>query len=165
MSRHPMTFIIVDLPLPDAPMMATNSPRSTTSETLFNARTSVSPAPKTFSIRSRMRAGHGFFVGGPSTVIGSWKRASRPLGQPPTGKPATPPTPPRVLVPPPLIAVRITTMSPAFKPLVISTDESPRRPIVIGTCVSLPVLARTVTVAVAPRVDTAEVGRLTTPSR
>ena len=42
-SRHPRMFIIVDLPEPDAPMMATKSPRSIVSETPLNARTSASP--------------------------------------------------------------------------------------------------------------------------
>ncbi len=42
-SRQPMMFISVDLPEPDAPMMATNSPRATVSETPRRACTSTSP--------------------------------------------------------------------------------------------------------------------------
>ena len=38
-----MMFIIVDLPDPDAPMIATKSPRSTTSDTPREAKTSTSP--------------------------------------------------------------------------------------------------------------------------
>ena len=42
-SRQPMMFISVDLPDPEAPMIATKSPRSTTSETPRSACTSTSP--------------------------------------------------------------------------------------------------------------------------
>ena len=38
-----MMFIIVDFPDPDAPMIATKSPRSTTSVTPRSAKTSTSP--------------------------------------------------------------------------------------------------------------------------
>ncbi len=38
-----MMFIIVDLPEPDAPMIATKSPRSTVSDTPRRACTSMSP--------------------------------------------------------------------------------------------------------------------------
>ena len=38
-----MMFIIVDLPEPEAPMIATKSPRSTVSETSRTAWTSASP--------------------------------------------------------------------------------------------------------------------------
>jgi len=36
-SKHPRMFISVDFPDPDGPMIATNSPRSITSETPRNA--------------------------------------------------------------------------------------------------------------------------------
>ena len=39
-----MMFMKVDLPDPDAPMMATNSPGSMSSETPRNASTSTSPS-------------------------------------------------------------------------------------------------------------------------
>ena len=39
-----MMFIRVDLPEPDAPMMATNSPRSIVRLTPRSARTSLSPS-------------------------------------------------------------------------------------------------------------------------
>jgi hypothetical protein len=42
-SRQPMRFIIVDLPEPDGPMMATKSPSSISSDTPSSARTSWSP--------------------------------------------------------------------------------------------------------------------------
>jgi hypothetical protein len=42
-SRQPMMFISVDLPEPDGPMMAMNSPSSTTIEMPSSARTSTSP--------------------------------------------------------------------------------------------------------------------------
>src|SRR2546425_11828411 len=51
-----MRCMRVDLPEPDAPMMATNSPASTSSETPARARTSPSPAwytLVTLSIRMR----------------------------------------------------------------------------------------------------------------
>ena len=38
-----MMFISVDFPDPDAPMIATKSPRSTTSVTPLRAKTSTSP--------------------------------------------------------------------------------------------------------------------------
>ena len=41
-SRQPSTFIMVDLPEPDAPTMATNSPRSIWRDTPSSARTSLS---------------------------------------------------------------------------------------------------------------------------
>src|SRR5262249_22241626 len=53
-SRQPMVFIIVDLPEPDGPMMATNSPRAMSSDTPRRACTSMSPSVYTFR-RSRMR--------------------------------------------------------------------------------------------------------------
>ena len=43
-SRQPMMFIIVDLPDPDDPMMATNSPAATETLTACRACTSVSPS-------------------------------------------------------------------------------------------------------------------------
>ena len=43
-SRQPMTFIIVDFPEPDGPMMAIYSPALIESETLSSARTIFSPA-------------------------------------------------------------------------------------------------------------------------
>ncbi len=42
-SRQPRMFISVDLPEPEAPMIATKSPRSTVSETPRSATTSISP--------------------------------------------------------------------------------------------------------------------------
>jgi hypothetical protein len=42
-SRHPSMFIIVDLPEPDGPITATNSPRSMENETLSSARSSTPP--------------------------------------------------------------------------------------------------------------------------
>src|SRR5450759_714117 len=45
-SRQPMMFIMVDLPDPDDPIMATNSPRSIETLTPCSARTSVSPSWK-----------------------------------------------------------------------------------------------------------------------
>jgi hypothetical protein len=44
-SRHPMMFIMVDLPDPDAPTIATNSPRPMLRLTPSSARTSASPWP------------------------------------------------------------------------------------------------------------------------
>ena len=42
-SRQPMTFMSVDLPEPEAPMMARNSPSATERVTPRSARTSTSP--------------------------------------------------------------------------------------------------------------------------
>src|SRR5262245_61666912 len=42
-SRQPMMFIIVDLPEPDGPITATNSPLRTSNDTPRNAWTSTSP--------------------------------------------------------------------------------------------------------------------------
>ena len=44
LSRQPRMFISVDLPDPDGPMMATNSPRSISSEMPFSACTGTSPS-------------------------------------------------------------------------------------------------------------------------
>ena len=44
-SRQPMMFIVVDLPEPDGPMMATNSWASIFRSTPFKARISASPRP------------------------------------------------------------------------------------------------------------------------
>ena len=43
MSRQPRMFIIVDFPDPEAPMIATKSPRSTVIDTPRSAVTSTSP--------------------------------------------------------------------------------------------------------------------------
>ena len=61
-------------------------------------------------------------------------------------------------------AVVVTTWSPTFKPFVISTALSPRRPIVIDRVLVVP-FDFTTTVCVVPFVETAEVGSVITLSR
>ena len=43
LSRHPRMFMKVDLPEPEGPIIAANSPFSMRSETEFNALTAISP--------------------------------------------------------------------------------------------------------------------------
>src|SRR5208282_2857767 len=74
-SRQPMMFIIVDLPEPDDPMMATNSPRSTETLTACSARTSVSPSWKV-RVRS-MRRTTGSVM--PMVFLQFQRRRGRPL--------------------------------------------------------------------------------------
>jgi hypothetical protein len=54
-SRQPRMFIVVDLPEPDAPMIATKSPRSIVRSTPFSAWNAAMPWPKVLVIRFELR--------------------------------------------------------------------------------------------------------------
>src|SRR4051794_28015917 len=73
-SRQPMMCMNVDLPDPDGPVTATNSPRYTSSDAPRSARTSTSPTWYVL-VRSRTEMTSSFMVSLPSAVAASAESA------------------------------------------------------------------------------------------
>ncbi len=150
-----MMFISVDFPEPEAPMIATNSPCSTLSETPRSACTAKSPAPYVLTMRRRSMTGCTVRSG--ATVLirpaaRSRRRRSRRRRTVLLRRSSC-----ELDVAALTVTVGSTRTWPSRTPLKICVVEAPTSPVVTVVTVFLP-FARTVTVETGPVVVIAALG-------